>query len=92
MKQCSTAEEVKQEVAARHTKRHTHLLCLLEIEFRHRVQPVAQLTYEVEFQLESEGVKTGVLKNIYKSLMTPFLVKNNLHGSTCPTHGISVWG
>lgn len=31
-----------------------HLLGLLEIQFRESVQPVAQLTNEVEFHLESE--------------------------------------
>lgn len=38
-----------------------YLLCLLEIQFWERVQPVAQLTNEVEFHLESEEQQETLL-------------------------------
>lgn len=33
---------------------HTHLLCLLEVQFWKCMEPIAELTNEVEFHLESE--------------------------------------
>lgn len=57
-KQCNIIKEVKQDMASL-----AHLLRLLEIQFWESVQPVAQLTNEVEFHLESEE-KQKKLKSV----------------------------